>query len=68
MSKRFELPHIGVFEFSAENEQEILKEYEKRGRIKIAKQADASDYFSALRPPEEGEARQPEFNQTQPIP
>jgi hypothetical protein len=65
MSKRFELPHIGVMEYSAEGEMQFLQEYEKRGRIKILKEAGAEDYFSALRPPEEESP--PEFNQTQPL-
>lgn len=47
MSKRFELPHIGVFEFSAENETQILAEYEKMGRIDL-KEARPEQYFSAF--------------------
>jgi hypothetical protein len=66
MSKRFELPHIGVMEYSAENEQEFLKEYEERGRIKIVKDADAADYFSALRPIG-GKSESSGFNQAQPL-
>ena len=66
MSKRFELPHIGVMEYSAEAEASFLSDYEKRGRIKILKEGGAEDYFSALRPAEE-EAGPPEFNQAQPL-
>ena len=66
MSKRFELPHIGVIEYSADNEKQILEGYEKRGRIKILKEAGAEDYFSALRPPDEDEGV-PEFNSKQPL-
>jgi hypothetical protein len=51
MSKRFELPHIGVFEFSAENENNILQDYAKIGRIEL-KEATPAQYFSAMRPPE----------------
>ena len=67
MSKRFELPHIGVMEYSAQSEIEFLSEYEKRGRIKIVKEAVAEDYFSAFRSLEEDEGP-PEFNQVQPLP
>ena len=63
MSKRFELPHIGVFEFSATNETEILKRYKDLGRIEL-KEADASQYFSALRGPKI--AKEPEFNTIMP--
>lgn len=62
MSKRFELPHIGVFEFSAENETRILEDYQKIGRIEL-KEATPEQYFSALRPPGEGP---PEFNTNMP--
>jgi hypothetical protein len=61
MSKRFELPHIGVFEFSAENETRILEEYRSIGRIEL-KEATPDQYFSALRPPE----GPPEFNTNMP--
>ena len=60
MSKRFELPHIGVMEYSAEAEAEFLQEYERLGRIKL-NEAPASQYFSALRGPEA-----PEFNTEMP--
>jgi hypothetical protein len=59
MSKRFELPHIGVFEFSAENESEILAEYQNAGRIEL-KEAKPEQYFSALAP------QPPEFNNNMP--
>jgi hypothetical protein len=35
MSKRFTLGHQGVFTFSKENEERILKEYERMGYIEI---------------------------------
>ena len=62
MSKRFELPHIGVFEYSADNESQILKEYERMGRLEL-KEAKAEQYFSALRPSEEAP---PGFNTNMP--
>ena len=55
MSKRFELPHIGVMEYSAEGETDFLQEYEKRGRITLNK-VDPRGYFSAMSP------QPPEFN------
>lgn len=61
MSKRFELPHIGVFEFSAENESEILAEYEKAGRIEL-KEAKPEQYFSAFQP----SSQPPKFNENMP--
>jgi len=48
MSKLFELPHTGQFEFSAENEKEILEAYEAKGRIE-QKEYDASTYFSGFK-------------------
>ena len=51
MSKRFELPHTGTYEFSAENEMNFLKEYEEQGRITINKDAKPL-YFSALQKPD----------------
>ena len=47
MSKRFELPHYGQIEFSAEAEQEFLAEYEKSGHITINKDKPRL-YFSAF--------------------
>jgi hypothetical protein len=67
MSKRFELPHIGVMEYSAESEAAFLSDYEKAGRIKIIKEASGEDYFSALRPQEKEESS-PGFNRNQPLP
>jgi hypothetical protein len=49
MSKRFELPHLGLMEYSAENEGRVLKEHEEAGRITINKDHQAN-YFSATRP------------------
>jgi hypothetical protein len=48
MSKRFELPHIGVMEYSAESEGRFLREYETQGRITINKEH-SPDYFSGLK-------------------
>jgi hypothetical protein len=62
MSKRFELPHIGVFEYSAENEQAILEDYVKMGRIEL-KETGAEQYFSAFNTAGEGP---PEFNTEMP--
>ena len=59
MSKRFELPHIGVMEYSAESEMAFLKEYEAQGRITL-NEASVDQYFSALQPPK------PEFNSNMP--
>ena len=59
MSKRFELPHIGVMEYSAEGETDFLQEYEKRGRITL-NEANPSSYFSAMSP------QPPEFNADMP--
>ena len=47
MSKRFELPHLGQMEYSAEYEQEFLDMYEKSGRITINKN-NPVNYFSGL--------------------
>ena len=63
MSKRFELPHTGVFEFSAEAEGHMLEEYRKIGRIEL-KDVTPDQYFSALRPPEE--EGPPRFNPNMP--
>ena len=63
MSKRFELPHTGVCEFSADRETEILKEYEKMGRIDL-KEPKVENYFSTVR--EAKEAMQPKFNDKMP--
>ena len=60
MSKRFELPHTGTYEFSAEGEQEVLIELEKQGRITINKNA-SPHYFSAYTRPSK-----PEFNAEMP--
>lgn len=60
MSKRFELPHTGVMEYSAESEAEFLKEYERLGRITLNKEA-TSQYFSAFR-----EESKPQFNSEMP--
>ena len=57
MSKRFELPHIGVMEYSAETERQLLSEYEAQGRITINNEH-PPDYFFGLRP----EQKPPEFN------
>jgi hypothetical protein len=62
MSKRFELPHTGVFEFSAQSEEHMLEEYRKIGRIEL-KEAKAEQYFSAFRSPEE---EPPQFNTNMP--
>lgn len=51
MSKKFEIPHIGPYEFSAEAENNFLNDYEKQGLIKINRDANRN-YFSALKPPE----------------
>lgn len=59
MSKRFELPHIGVMEYSAEGEQQFLKDYEKQGRLKL-NEARPEQYFSAFR------QEAPEFNTEMP--
>lgn len=47
MSKRFELPHYGQMEFSAEHENFILNQYEQSGRIKINRDKPVN-YFSAF--------------------
>ncbi len=47
MSKRFELPHTGVMEYSAETEGQFLSEYEAQGRITINSDH-APSYFSGL--------------------
>ena len=47
MSKRFELPHLGQMEFSAEAETIFLEDYERMGRITINRDAPIN-YFSAL--------------------
>lgn len=47
MSKRFELPHLGQMEYSAEQEQAFLDGYEKSGRISINRDKPAT-YFSAF--------------------
>lgn len=49
MSKRFELPHTGQFEFSLDNELAILKRYEDQGRITINEDAPPA-FFSAFNP------------------
>jgi len=48
MSKRFELPHTGSIEYSAEQEDQKLADYEKSGRITINKDHKVN-YFSAFR-------------------
>ena len=63
MSKRFELPHIGVFEYSAESEAQILAEYEKMGRVEL-KKVDPNQYFSAFSSRQENEP--PKFNENMP--
>jgi hypothetical protein len=52
MSKRFELPHLGQMEYSAEHEAHFLEGYEKSGRITINKDKPVN-YFSAFTPPDE---------------
>lgn len=52
MSKRFELPHLGQMEYSAEHEAQFLKGYEESGRITINKDKPVN-YFSAFSPPKE---------------
>ena len=52
MSKRFELPHLGQMEYSAEREQEFLNIYEKSGRITINRDKPVN-YFSAFKLNEE---------------
>lgn len=47
MSKRFELPHTGQFEFSAESEGRILSEYHRLGRISINEDV-TPNYFTSL--------------------
>ena len=47
MSKRFELPHLGQMEYSAESESRFLEDYEKMGRITINRDQ-APNYFSAF--------------------
>ncbi len=47
MSKRFELPHLGQMEYSAEHEAAFLNSYEKSGRITINKDKPVN-YFSAF--------------------
>jgi len=47
MSKRFELPHLGQMEYSAEHEAAFLENYEKSGRITINKDKPVN-YFSAF--------------------
>ena len=47
MSKRFELPHLGQMEYSAEYESVFLEDYEKMGRIKINRESPIN-YFSAF--------------------
>lgn len=62
MSKRFEIPHLGQFEYSAEHETKFLTEYEKSGRITINKDFDVN-YFSAFSKPSKPI---PEFNSADP--
>ena len=47
MSKRFELPHLGQMEYSAEHEAAFLDDYEKSGRITINKDKPVN-YFAAF--------------------
>ena len=47
MSKRFELPHTGPMEFSADGEASMLKRYEEMGRVEL-KPAKIQQYFSAF--------------------
>jgi hypothetical protein len=47
MSKRFELPHLGQMEYSAEQESEFLANYEKSGHITINKD-EPRNYFSGF--------------------
>ena len=61
MSKRFELPHLGQFEFSAAAEKEFLEDYERMGRITINRDAPVN-YFSAI----SHHKATKEFNQEQP--
>ena len=49
MSKRFEIPHIGPYEFSAENEHVTLLKHEESGRITINNDHQVN-YFSAFNP------------------
>ena len=63
MSKRFELPHLGMFEYSLDNEIKILDEYEKLGRLSINRDAPAT-FFSAFQP--DHVQQQPTFVQEMP--
>jgi len=47
MSKRFELPHLGQFEYSAEAEGRFLQDYVKQGRITMNPDHQ-TNYFSAF--------------------
>ena len=48
MSKRFELSHLGQFEYSAEDEAVLLRKYSNQGRISITSDPKPGDYFSAF--------------------
>jgi hypothetical protein len=66
MSKRFEIPHLGQMEYSAEYEESFLKEYEKSGRITLNSDHKVN-YFSALAPRKKSFAEDSQgFNQQQP--
>ena len=62
MSKRFELPHLGQFEYSAEAEISFLEDYEKMGRVTINRD-NKPDYFSAI---SHKRMIEPEFNSERP--